>query len=544
MPVTQRNSESGFTMITTVIAMSVIVLLSAVAVVAVNSDVHLTRNDLDRKQAYEAARAGVEDYAFHLDANGSYWEKCAGVAAPSAVNLQGSTANTRLVPGSGGAAKYAIELLPSSSQTTYTQCSTANPVGSMIESGGTLPGSFRIRSTGFAGKSKASVVATFKRPSFLDYVYFTQYETSDPIVYAKSTWLAAAYKRCETTIQAGRYTSEIPGSGGRYCNVISFTSGESIKGPLHTNDALVICGNPTFGRDSSDSIEVGASPPGWYDGTSSTLGPERADSNNCPDANPTFKGTFRTNSAILEPPTTNGELAKVAEPSFRYKGQIRICLSGTTMTVGSGSTCTGVYNGSIPSNGVIYVSNGTGCSTVYSPFTAEYPSTSSCGNVYVQGSYTGQLTIAAENDIIIRDDLKKTEPSNGMLGLIANNFIRVYHSYPNEGIDSSTGRPECDHTSGGSESGLGSLTIDAAMLAIKHSFIVDHYDCGSSQGTLTIHGAVAQKFRGPVGTFNSSGTVNGYSKNYEYDNRLRYQEPPNFLDPVTKSWVIGRETLG
>ena len=41
-----------------------------------------------------------------------------------------------------------------------------------------MAGSFRIRSTGFAGKAKVSIVATFKPPSFLDYVYFTQLETS------------------------------------------------------------------------------------------------------------------------------------------------------------------------------------------------------------------------------------------------------------------------------------------------------------------------------------------------------------------------------
>ena len=53
----------------------------------------------------------------------------------------------------------------------------------MIETSGPLPGSFRIRSTGFAGKAKASIVATFKPPSFLDYVYFTQLETLDPVTY-------------------------------------------------------------------------------------------------------------------------------------------------------------------------------------------------------------------------------------------------------------------------------------------------------------------------------------------------------------------------
>ena len=54
-----------------------------------------------------------------------------------------------------------------------------------------------------------------------------------------------------------------------------------------------------------------------------------------------------------------------------------------------------------------------------------------CGNVYVNGTYTGQLTIAAENDIIINGNLCRTSctsPSGeALLGLIANNFVRVYH---------------------------------------------------------------------------------------------------------------------
>ena len=82
--------------------------------------------------------------------------------------------------------------------------------------------------------------------------------------------------------------------------------------------------------------------------------------------------------------------------------------------------------------------------------------------------------------------------------------------------------------------------IDAAILAIEHSFIVDHYDCGAALGTLTVKGAISQKFRGPVGT-HRAGT--GYLKNYKYDDRLRYMEPPNFLDPVEPAWHIQRETL-
>jgi hypothetical protein len=260
------------------------------------------------------------------------------------------------------------------------------------------------------------------------------------------------------------------------------------------------------------------------------------------------KGTLKEISSPLEPPSTNGALATIAEPRFRYTGQVKICLTGgTSMSVGNDGGCTNLYRGAIPSNGVVYVSSGAGCSSTYTPFTAEYPTTSNCGNALVEGNYSGQLTIAAENDILITGNLVREKNTEGLLGLIANNFVRVYHNYPNEGLDESSHQPSCSHYSNrGSESGLGNVTIDAAILAINHSFIVDHYDCGTNQGTLTVNGAIAQKFRGPVGTFNSSTgqTVSGYAKNYEYDDRLRYEEPPNFLDPVSKSWVVGRETNG
>ena len=71
--------------------------------------------------------------------------------------------------------------------------------------------------------------------------------------------------------------------------------------------------------------------------------------------------------------------------------------------------------------------------------------------------------------------------------------------------------------------GPGSITnlrIDAAILAIKHSFIVDHYDCGAGLGTLHVKGAIAQKYRGAGRRRSGAGT--GYIKNYIYDDRLRY----------------------
>lgn len=515
------NSEAGFTMIATIIGVTVITALALVAVTAVRSDIPLTARDLSSKKAYEAAKAGVEDYASHLYADSLYWTKCTSVPTPNAVNAKGSTTKQRSVPGEP-ASTYAIELLPATSQTTYSQCSTSFPGPSMLETSGPAAGSFRIRSTGFSGGTQVPIVASFKRPSFLDYVYFTQLETLDPIAYGyanPSTALTGAYSQCELTWEQGRQNSKIPGTNSDYCVTISFISGDAIEGPLHTNDTLSICGNPRFGRTAQDMIEIGGKTPGWYQ-------------NGCSGSSPQFTGTRITSAPVLVPPESNSKLSTIALPAFRYTGQVRICLSGANMTVGNGTTCTGLYSGPIPSNGVVYVANGA-CSAVYSPITTIYESTSGCGNAYVSGTYTGQLTIAAENDVIINGSLCRTScttaSGEALLGLIANNFVRVYHPCSND--TNRTGS-------------MSNPTIDAAILAIKHSFIVDNYSCGNPLGTLDVEGAIAQKFRGPVGTGGSSGASSGYTKNYVYDDRLRYLEPPSFIEPTGAYWVIGRETEG
>ncbi len=82
--------------------------------------------------------------------------------------------------------------------------------------------------------------------------------------------------------------------------------------------------------------------------------------------------------------------------------------------------------------------------------------------------------------------------------------------------------------------------IDAAILSVQHSFWIQNYDDGdaSNLGTLNVFGAIAQEYRGPVGTFNSStgASVTGYLKNYNYDNRLKYLEPPYFLNPTATAF--------
>ncbi len=126
-----------------------------------------------------------------------------------------------------------------------------------------------------------------------------------------------------------------------------------------------------------------------------------------------------------------------------------------------------------------------------------------CGNVTVDGTYSSSLTIASDNDIVIDGNI--THTGNALLGLIAQNYVRVYHP--------------CSGTNGSNQTGyLSNPSIDAAMLALTGSFIVDNYDCGSQGqlGNLNVFGAIAQVYRGPVGIIGS----------YRLPEELRLRRPP------------------
>jgi hypothetical protein len=81
------------------------------------------------------------------------------------------------------------------------------------------------------------------------------------------------------------------------------------------------------------------------------------------------------------------------------------------------------------------------------------------------------------------------------------------------------------------------VRIDAAIMSLLHSFIVDNYDCGKA-GKLTVNGAIVQKYRGPVGTGSGATVSTGFAKNYWYDDRLRYRSPPYFLAPKNAAWEV------
>jgi hypothetical protein len=516
------RDERGFTMAYVMLFMLVGSMFAVGAWTAANGDIGQTKRDSNAKIAYAAAESGLNYYLFKLNQDNGFWTDCAGPATlpngeVNPVNPRWDGTGTdprrfRNMPGNTGAS-YAIEPLPVNAPPA--QCvPDAGAEGSMLNALGEMT----VRSTGKVGTTKRTVVATLERSGFLDFLYFTDFETIDPLVYKVKGPANKANANCRVYRRNGRSS---------LCDDIVFAGGDGIRGPFHTNDNALVCGTPTFGRTTVDNIEV-SDPAGFAAGCGGT-----------PTTN--MLGTYQVGVPTLQMPTTNAAIKDVALGNYVYKGTTRInIVNATTMNVTNAAKGWTNQPVPLPANGVIYVDDNGTCGVFYD-IVQDYDAPASCGNVFVHGTYSKSLTIAAAQDVIVDGNIVRN--GNVVMGLIATNFVRVYHpvlplSRTTQGCTSTN-----TATSGGSVAPYGpsptNIRIDAAILSLNHSFIVDNYYCGGTLGTLTINGALAQSFRGPVGTGGTTIST-GYLKNYNYDDRLKKVNPPYFLDPVNSAWKVDR----
>ncbi len=258
----------------------------------------------------------------------------------------------------------------------------------------------------------------------------------------------------------------------------------------------------------------------------------------------------------------------------------------------------------LPINGVLYVDQATSGTTGANPFSPNTGGTSqvqsNCSGCYygqtaspdtegdafvsdlttnglpatgtTAGGLSGHLTIGAANDVIITGPItyadctwagtahqslcnynNATTGTNDVLGLIANNFLTinrpVYNSsaganagklLPNCGSSGALAAPLCNPSTATGANGSAGLIVDATVLALKQSFIVNNYNQSNSgsSGSLLVYGSIQQNARGPVGTFSGSTVSTGYAKGYYYDPRLTLYGPPYYLTPGTASWAL------
>lgn len=202
------------------------------------------------------------------------------------------------------------------------------------------------------------------------------------------------------------------------------------------------------------------------------------------------------------------------------------------------------------------------------------------GNVYIEGTVKGRVTIAAENNVVVTGDLGIAGTTLGqptgtstadIIGLVAQNSVVVYHpvevtswsvaaggsgspSCKSKPTDTPTGGSTgatCTYTPNGwtnldylsppatASDGLKHRWIYASIQTLSHSFWVASYQRGAPTGTLSVRGSIAQRWRGIVGT----GSIStGYYKDYSYDKRLQTTSPPYFPPWANGDWTA--ETTG
>ncbi len=521
-----RRREDGFALIAVMISSTVLALLAAGIVAYGVGSMSISRHDQNWSSALAAAEAGVDDYLFRLNANGNYWLYDSGNLPPD---------NNHAFDGwqdvAGGS--------------TTSQFHYSIDTSSLL-----VNGTLTLTSTGRVHGTMRTVAATLRHRSFLDYLYFTDYETVDPALYTGSPFTAT---QAQTKCAKYAYGSDPRDS---HCYNIEFISADTINGPMHTNDAFMLCGTPHFNGDTSTSWS-GSSGLRYRDG--------------CPTSHPVFanSGDPKTLPPLTMPPSdaTIKSQTDSGAGGCLYTGPTRIKLnSDGTMTVTSpftkstnNASCpVNGATGPLPTDGVIFVQNvpttssdpnyTNGCP--YSVNGRAHPlgmpiandiTTYGCrnGDAFIEGALKGQLTVATDNSVVVTWNLTYANGLNGtdLLGLIANNNVEIYHP-----VKCTSGTSwSCNLNANFPAETARNATFQnpqlyAAALSVNHGVRVQNWAIGAPLGSFSVRGALSQRYRGPVGT-NSGGTiVSGFSKDYTYDQRLHYLSPPHFLDPIASQW--------
>jgi hypothetical protein len=580
------SSEDGGYALLVVLGVGVMLLaLVTTALTVASSGYRKAGKDDDWNAALSAAYGGLEEYQSRL-ANDSTYAKYGNPSSPftaatdSTVSLPsggnpafgvGAAGTWAQIPGSDGKASYRYEVDNSAYSAT---------------------GTLRLRVTGRVDGQTRTVVADLRQSGFIDYLYFTDFEVADPD-YATTTPsrdpLCKRHAWDDPTRPAG-------------CKIIQFGAMDTINGPVHSNDQLVLCG-------------------GTFKGAVTTSNPNAVYSrpSGCPSASFTV-GTGPTFASSLDLPATNGEmrtetqndLPDVPRPGCLYTGPTSITFNPNgTMTVvspwtkytnrsfspgvasanpaacgqpGTGAGQLGSAGGAtvpVLDENLLYVQDvprdstdpnswpTTGPQALPADFSlvaatpisstnpqektpagwkfhsTRYPLAGSGGvdgegtpkgtnpsnlaygpyngDLFVQGTVNGATTVAAENFVYVIGDLRYADVADDVLGLVGNNSVWVWNPIRPNGslINTSANR-----------------TIHAAIISVEHTFTVQNYENGPNRGTLTVLGAIAQRFRGPVATTSGGSIVSGYAKSYSYDTRLRYTAPPKFLTPVSTTYGV------
>lgn len=577
-----RRDDSGVALMTVVGLAAVMLILVTTALSYSVGGMTKARNDQNWNAALAAAYAGVDEYASRL-ANDSTYTKYGNPLAPFTANT--GSATTVTLPPAGTNDAFGVDK-PGSWASVAGTSARASFRYEVDNSQYTRNGVIRVRSTGRVGQETRSVIANLKQQGFLQFLYFTKYEISDPLISNSNCVPSYAFL-----------------SGGviqhnANCTEISFASNDVINGPLHSNDELRICGTTFNGEVTTSStlnpnwVNTCSSNPTWVTGST---GPKLKGALDIPPTNLAMANEARVDLADVPRPgclytgpttitlTSDGKMRVVSpwttwtQPSFTAgiaSQNPAMCgkpgtgagnlgdPNGATIPVldsnliyvqtvpgapPAGTTADPNYRATVPT-GLTCTSSGAANagwsfgSTVYPAANESLPPTSTpanpaydCrhGDAYVSGDMHGSLTIASQNYIYVTGNIKYVDKAADLLGLVGQNAVWVLNQMKSCSAVVAQRAATCVALKAASD-----IEIDAAILCVQHTFLVQNNDAGGVRGKLTILGAIAQLFRGPVGQSQNGSITQGYRKDYWYDARLRSAAPPKFLAPTSTTYGV------
>lgn len=523
------DNDHGMAMIPVLgVAMSLLLLLGVAA-----HDSHFTlklsRRSQDVHAALQAAEAAVGEYVHRLNADPSYIRYahvpatgCPGAASTVTLDPANPFMSPELQPLPGGAGDVAIRYTIDVSRL----CSK---------------GHLTVTAYGKVSQIERSMTYTVKRRGFADYAYFSDLEVLNPAKYPDThPWVISGDLDRQCDRRHYEPSKPHPTTGevlppprawenGGECAMVNWLTNDRVHGPLHTNDALLVCGEPRFWGKTTSS---------WVgDGTRRYL------MNPGCTNDPSFWNNYEKRYCTLtqsdvcydEPLQlpTGVQLLKSVPGACIYTGPTRIRLNGNHMEVWSPNTSGGCGTGWVPqpARGVVYVQpvpegtveqpcphpagwvnpqNGVGF-----PREAADITTYSCrsGDLFVENGTYKSVTLVAENRLVVTSSIypwRDTTRKDVVIGFVSGGDIEIYHPVDASGANLLTSPVR---------------TIYAAMLAPTGSLTVQNYDKGAHLGRLWVYGAISQKWRGLVGT---TDQLHGYAKRYYHEDLLHTIRPPHF----------------
>lgn len=299
-----RDDERGVALAAVIGIGAVLLIVLSLVVATATSGAAKATNDTNYTKAIAAAYAGLSEYQGRLAADNAYVKYGVRTAFSATSAYTADPTNKAF-----GVAKDGSWASVVGSSDQFYRYEVDN-------SAYATTGKVRLRVTGKAGSTTRTIVVDLRGDGFVNYLYFTNYESQDPSL--TGTGCTSKHRN-----EADWTTSS--------CEPVVFASGDTLDGPVRTNDVITACG-AWFKSTVQDTGAAGF----FYTSKSTQI------DSTCKSAT-TFDGGDIKTVGTLPMPSTNANMKqeartdipdKVTKPGCLYTGPTSITfLSGGKMRV-------------------------------------------------------------------------------------------------------------------------------------------------------------------------------------------------------------------